>query len=179
MTRVTIRTPEGEVEAVDEGYVEGPVYDEQGRLIDDAYAERVVDEVHREIARRAGRPSLTGRPATSPRLQLRVTPELDQAITDAAAAAHMARADWMRQALVRATRPRYEVAAKHEGKRWLAIGTGATGADAIMGRLTEAPTFDALVPRVREAIALKGDLPERSFDVVIRRYRLGRRARRG
>ena len=52
------------------------VLDSKGRRVDEAYIARALAEVDEELARRAGRPSLTGRRAHSPHVSFRVTPEL-------------------------------------------------------------------------------------------------------
>ena len=50
--------------------------DSKGRRVDRAYAERALAEVEEDIARRAGRPSLTGKSEHSPHVSFRITPEL-------------------------------------------------------------------------------------------------------
>lgn len=50
--------------------------DSKGRRVDRAYVERALAEVEEDVARRAGRPSLTGKSAHSPHVSFRITPEL-------------------------------------------------------------------------------------------------------
>lgn len=50
--------------------------DSKGRRVDRAYVDRALAEVEEDVARRAGRPSLTGESAHSPHVSFRITPEL-------------------------------------------------------------------------------------------------------
>lgn len=52
------------------------ILDSRGRRVDQAYADRALAEVEADVARRAGRPSLTGRSEHSPHVSFRTTPEL-------------------------------------------------------------------------------------------------------
>lgn len=52
------------------------IRDSKGRRVDQAYIDRALGEVEADVARRAGRPSLTGGSAHSPHVSFRVTPEL-------------------------------------------------------------------------------------------------------
>jgi len=52
------------------------VLDSDGRRIDRAYVDEVVDAAHAYLDQRAGRPSLTGKARHSPQVTFRVTPEL-------------------------------------------------------------------------------------------------------
>lgn len=64
--------------------IEGPeidldrevILDGDGRRIDQAYVDEVVQAAHEYLDRKAGRPSLTGRSVHSPQVTFRVTPEL-------------------------------------------------------------------------------------------------------
>jgi predicted HicB family RNase H-like nuclease len=44
--------------------------------VDQTYVDRAVAEVEADLAKRAGRPSLTGQAAHSPHVSFRITPEL-------------------------------------------------------------------------------------------------------
>jgi hypothetical protein len=76
--------------------------DRQGRIIDDAYAEAAAEEAL-VIARGRGRPSLS-ETGESPLLRVRLSRDLDEAITRAAEQAGETRADWVRHTLAQATR---------------------------------------------------------------------------
>ena len=52
------------------------VLDSDGRRIDQAYVDEIVDAAHAYLDQRAGRPSLTGKARHSPQVTFRVTPEL-------------------------------------------------------------------------------------------------------
>lgn len=52
------------------------ILDSKGRRVDQAYVDRALAEVEEDIARRAGRPSLTGKSEHSPHVSFRITPEL-------------------------------------------------------------------------------------------------------
>ena len=76
--------------------------DSRGRIIDDAYAEAAAEEALATVRRR-GRPSLS-RSGQSPLLRVRLSSELDDAITHAAQKAGISRAEWVRQAITQAIR---------------------------------------------------------------------------
>ena len=76
--------------------------DRQGRIIDDAYAEAAAEEAL-TIVRRRGRPSLS-ESGESPLLRVRLSRDLDDAITRAAEQAGTSRAEWIRRVLTQATR---------------------------------------------------------------------------
>jgi predicted HicB family RNase H-like nuclease len=76
--------------------------DRQGRVVDDAYAEAATEEAL-AVARRRGRPSLS-RSGESPLLRVRLSQELDRAVTHAAEQAGISRSDWVRRALAQAAR---------------------------------------------------------------------------
>ena len=76
--------------------------DSQGRIVDDAYAETAAEEAI-AVVRRRGRPSLS-RSGESPLLRVRLSRELDDAITRAAEQAGTSRAEWVRQAIAQAIR---------------------------------------------------------------------------
>src|SRR5215472_760055 len=76
--------------------------DGQGRTIDDAYAEAAAEEAIATVRRR-GRPSLS-RSGESPLLRVRLSRELDEAVTRAADRAGTSRAEWVRQAIAQAIR---------------------------------------------------------------------------
>jgi predicted HicB family RNase H-like nuclease len=52
------------------------ILDSKGRRVDQAYIELAMQEVEEELAKRAGRPSLTGTSAHSPHVSFRIPPEL-------------------------------------------------------------------------------------------------------
>lgn len=52
------------------------ILDSDGRRIDQAYVDEVMVEANAFFDRYVGRPSLTGKPAHSPHVSFRVTPEL-------------------------------------------------------------------------------------------------------
>lgn len=52
------------------------VLDSQGRRVDQAYVDQALAEVEEDLARRSGRPSLTGKAQHSPHVSFRITPEL-------------------------------------------------------------------------------------------------------
>jgi predicted HicB family RNase H-like nuclease len=54
------------------------VRDSKGNVIDDAYIERAVEDVHRQVGR--GRPSLTEPGAVSPEVKARVPAELKERV---------------------------------------------------------------------------------------------------
>jgi hypothetical protein len=77
--------------------------DSAGRSVDDSYVEAAVEEAIATVRRRRGRPSLS-RSGVSPVLRVRITVELDDALTRAAEHAGTTRAEWIRHALDEATR---------------------------------------------------------------------------
>ncbi len=76
--------------------------DSCGRVVDDAYAEAAAEEAVTAVRRR-GRPSLS-RSGESPLLRVRLSRELDDAITRAAEHAGTSRAEWVREAIAQAIR---------------------------------------------------------------------------
>jgi predicted HicB family RNase H-like nuclease len=52
------------------------ILDSKGRRVDQAYVDRALADVEEDLARRAGRPSLTGKSEHSPHVSFRITPEL-------------------------------------------------------------------------------------------------------
>jgi hypothetical protein len=78
------------------------IRDSQGRIIDDAYAEAATEEAI-TVVRRRGRPSLS-RSGESPLLRVRLSRELDDAITRAAEHAGTSRAEWVRRTITQAIR---------------------------------------------------------------------------
>lgn len=52
------------------------VRDSQGRRVDKAYVEQALAEVEADLAKRSGRPSLTGAAKPSPQATFRITPDL-------------------------------------------------------------------------------------------------------
>jgi hypothetical protein len=52
------------------------ILDSKGRRVDQAYVDRALADVEDDLARRAGRPSLTGKSEHSPHVSFRITPEL-------------------------------------------------------------------------------------------------------
>jgi hypothetical protein len=78
------------------------VRDRQGRVVDDAYAAVAAEEAITAVHGR-GRPSLS-RSGESPLLRVRLSRELDDAVTRAARQAGTTRADWVRHALANAAR---------------------------------------------------------------------------
>ena len=78
------------------------VRDRRGRVIDDAYVERAVEDAIKQ-ARSRGRPSLS-QTGESPLLRVRLPRELDDAVRRAAAKSGTSRAEWVRQVLDKASR---------------------------------------------------------------------------
>jgi hypothetical protein len=78
------------------------LHDSRGRIVDGAYAEAAAEEAM-ATARRRGRPSLSGS-GESPLLRVRLSRELDDAVTRAAQQAGTSRAEWVRQAIAQAIR---------------------------------------------------------------------------
>ncbi len=60
------------------------ILDSKGRRVDQAYIELAMQEVEEELAKRAGRPSLTGTSAHSPHVSFRIPPELKARAEEAA-----------------------------------------------------------------------------------------------
>ena len=52
------------------------ILDSLGRRVDPAYVDQALAEVEDDLARRSGRPSLTGKSQHSPHVSFRITPEL-------------------------------------------------------------------------------------------------------
>lgn len=52
------------------------ILDSRGRRVDHSYIETALRDVEEDLARRAGRPSLTGTSAHSPHVSFRITPEM-------------------------------------------------------------------------------------------------------
>ncbi|MFM8351921.1 MAG: hypothetical protein ACKN9D_12765 [Actinomycetales bacterium] len=52
------------------------ILDSMGRRVDQAYVDRALADVEEDLARRVGRPSLTGKSEHSPHVSFRITPEL-------------------------------------------------------------------------------------------------------
>lgn len=71
--------------------------DSQGRLVDDAYVEAAVEDAL-ETVRRRGRPSLSEQ-GQSPLLRVRLSRELDDAVSRAAEQAGASRSEWVRRVL--------------------------------------------------------------------------------
>jgi predicted HicB family RNase H-like nuclease len=76
--------------------------DGKGRVVDDRYVTRAVDDALRTVRSR-GRPSLSDR-GESPLLRVRLPRELDDAIQRAADHSGKSRAEWVREVLSEATR---------------------------------------------------------------------------
>jgi predicted HicB family RNase H-like nuclease len=76
--------------------------DSKGRLVDDSYVETAVDEAIKTVRGR-GRPSLS-ESGESPLLRVRISPELNDAVSKAAEAAGESRAAWVRHVLAQAAR---------------------------------------------------------------------------
>jgi hypothetical protein len=60
------------------------ILDSKGRRVDQSYIEQAMQEVEEELAKRAGRPSLTGTSAHSPHVSFRIPPELKARAEEAA-----------------------------------------------------------------------------------------------
>ena len=76
--------------------------DSKGRLVDDSYVETAVDDALKTVRGR-GRPSLS-ESGESPLLRVRISPELNEAVSKAAEAAGESRAAWVRHVLDQAAR---------------------------------------------------------------------------
>lgn len=78
------------------------LHDSQGRVIDDDYVARAIDDAHRRRDAR-GRPSLSDT-GESPMLRVRLPRELAEAVDRAAASARQSRSEWVRHALAETVR---------------------------------------------------------------------------
>jgi hypothetical protein len=76
--------------------------DSKGRVITDEYVDAAVTDAIGKTRRR-GRPSLS-ESGESPLLRVRISPELDEAVSRAAEASGETRAEWVRHTLSKATR---------------------------------------------------------------------------
>lgn len=72
------------------------VYDSRGNLIDDAYIDRAVEDVHESLA---GRPSLAGGKGLSPRVSFRLPTEVRDAAEQLAEAEGVSLSTLARRAL--------------------------------------------------------------------------------
>jgi len=81
------------------------VLDSDGRRIDQAYVDEVLDAAHTYLEQRAGRPSLTGKAQHSPQVTFRVTPELKALAEKAAAERGTTVSQLAREAFVRYLAP--------------------------------------------------------------------------
>lgn len=71
------------------------VRDSKGRLIDEEYVRRAVEDVHRVL----GRPSLSGMPSSSPQVVVRMPPQLRDAAKELAAREGITLSELTRRAL--------------------------------------------------------------------------------
>jgi predicted HicB family RNase H-like nuclease len=71
--------------------------DSHGRLVDEAYVQSAVEDAVSRI-RGPGRPSLSWH-GESPLLRVRISRELDEAVSRAAGSAGVTRSQWVRQVL--------------------------------------------------------------------------------
>jgi hypothetical protein len=76
--------------------------DGRGRVVEDTYVAAAVEDAVARVRGR-GRPSLSAS-GESPVLQVRLSPELDSAVRDAAERAGVSRSDWVRSVLGAAAR---------------------------------------------------------------------------
>lgn len=90
-------------------YVPGPdipddeeLRDSRGRLVDDDYVTSAVEEAVSQVRGR-GRPSLS-ESGESPLLRVRLSTDLNAAVSDVAARAGLSRAEWVRSVLDEAVR---------------------------------------------------------------------------
>jgi hypothetical protein len=79
-----IRQPSVKIVGPDINLEEEVILDSKGRRVDQSYIELAMQEVEEELAKRAGRPSLTGTPAHSPHVSFRIPPELKARAEEAA-----------------------------------------------------------------------------------------------
>ncbi len=93
----------------DGGYELGPdipdteqLRDSRGRLVDAAYVDEAVKDALSRVRGR-GRPSLS-QVGESPLLRVRISRELDEAVSQAAERAQASRSEWVRQVLEEAAR---------------------------------------------------------------------------
>lgn len=73
------------------------LHDSQGRLIDDAYVNAAVEDALIQVRGR-GRPSLSAS-GESPLLRVRLSRELDEAVSRAVAQSGSSRSEWVRRVL--------------------------------------------------------------------------------
>jgi predicted HicB family RNase H-like nuclease len=76
--------------------------DSKGRVVDDRYVAEAVEDAVRKVSRR-GRPSLS-EAGESPLLRVRISRELDAAVTQAAEKEGTSRSAWVRHVLSEASR---------------------------------------------------------------------------
>jgi hypothetical protein len=76
--------------------------DSKGRTVTDEYVDAAAADAVRKVRRR-GRPSLS-ESGESPLLRVRISPELDEAVSRAAEASGETRANWIRHTLSEASR---------------------------------------------------------------------------
>ena len=76
--------------------------DSHGRVVDDAYIEGATADALEQVRRR-GRPSLSAS-GESPLLRVRLSHDLDDAVTRAAQKTGKSRAEWVREVLDKASR---------------------------------------------------------------------------
>lgn len=76
------------------------VYDSQGRVVDDEYVARAVEDARWQAR---GRPSLS-ESGESPMLRVRLPRDLAEAVDRAARDAHQSRSEWVRRALAHTIR---------------------------------------------------------------------------
>jgi hypothetical protein len=79
-----IRQPSVKIVGPDINLEEEVILDSKGRRVDQSYIELAMQEVEEELAKRAGRPSLTGTSAHSPHVSFRIPPELKARAEEAA-----------------------------------------------------------------------------------------------
>lgn len=88
---------EGQYQLGDDIPDEEEIRDSHGRLVDEAYVESAVEDAVMRV-RGPGRPSLS-RHGESPLLRVRISRELDEAVSRAAESAGATRSQWVRQVL--------------------------------------------------------------------------------
>jgi hypothetical protein len=79
-----IRQPSVKIVGPEINLEEEVILDSKGRRVDQSYIELAMQEVEEELAKRAGRPSLTGTSAHSPHVSFRIPPELKARAEEAA-----------------------------------------------------------------------------------------------